>query len=75
MLLVSSLGDCTDDELMLRLQRQEIQALDILYQRHHRLGMALAFRIVGDREVADEVVQESFLSAWRWRSYERPWRT
>jgi RNA polymerase sigma-70 factor (ECF subfamily) len=65
MVSVTSLSDCTDEELMNRLQRQDVKALDVLYQRHHRLALALAYRIVGERETAEEIVQEAFLSAWR----------
>ncbi len=65
MLLVTSLSERTDDDLMVQLQRQQVDALDVLYQRHHRLALALAYRVIGDRETAEEVVQESFVSVWR----------
>ena len=47
------------------LQRRELGALEELYDRHHRLALALAYRVVGDRESAEDVVQETFLAAWR----------
>ena len=40
-------------------------ALAALYDHHGRRAFALAYRIVGNPEDAEEVVQESFLTAWR----------
>jgi RNA polymerase sigma-70 factor (ECF subfamily) len=36
-----------------------------IYRRHHRLLVSSAWRIVGDRELAEDVAQEVF--AWLWR--------
>lgn len=58
-------ADRSDEELMALLQRRDLGALEALYDRHHRIALALAFRVVGDFEAAEDVVQETFLSAWR----------
>ena len=42
-----------------------LQALECLYDAHHRLALAVAYRILGDRADAEEVVQEAFLAVWR----------
>lgn len=55
----------SDGELLIALARGEIGALDALYDRHHRLALALATRMLGSREAAEEVVQEVFLAVWR----------
>jgi RNA polymerase sigma-70 factor (ECF subfamily) len=55
----------SDEELMVLLQRNVAEALGDLYDRHHRLVLALAYRILGDRATAEEVVQETFLSVWQ----------
>jgi RNA polymerase sigma-70 factor, ECF subfamily len=39
-------------------------ALAALYDRHAATVHAMAFRIAGDRQVAEEVVQEVFLTLW-----------
>src|SRR5215212_5351147 len=62
---VTSLPERSDEELMSLLQRNVSEALGALYDRHHRLVLALAYRILGDRAAAEEVVQEAFLSVWQ----------
>ena len=62
----------TDEELLALLGRRELGALDTLYERHHRLALALAWRMVGNREAAEDVVQEVFLAVWRQAERYRP---
>lgn len=58
-------GDEPDDaELMRRLAKGEERALEDLYDRYASAVMGLALKILGDREPADEVVQETFWRAW-----------
>ena len=45
--------------------RGDETALRALYARHGRQLLAHAFRLVGSREIAEDVVQESLLAAWR----------
>jgi RNA polymerase sigma-70 factor (ECF subfamily) len=42
-----------------------LATLEALYDAHHRQAIGLAYRMLGDRGEAEEVVQEVFLSAWR----------
>lgn len=40
-------------------------AFAILYERHANVAFSLAFRMCGKRVIAEEVVQDAFLSLWR----------
>src|SRR2546421_4005061 len=43
------------------------RALEPVYDRHGGAAFSLAYRMVGNRTVAEDVVQEAFLSIWRSR--------
>jgi RNA polymerase sigma-70 factor (ECF subfamily) len=43
----------------------DAQAFEVVYERHSGPAFALAYRMVGARGVAEDVVQESFLALWR----------
>lgn len=58
-------GTEQDERLVQRLADGDVAALDALYQRHAGVVFALQVRIVGDREVAEELLQEAFLRAWQ----------
>ena len=42
-------------------------AFEVIYDRHGGAAFSLAYRIVGDRNVAEDITQEAFLSMWRSR--------
>ena len=52
-------------ELLDRIAAQEDSALKRLYERTSSQLFGLALRIVRNRDVAEDVLQESFLSIWR----------
>jgi RNA polymerase sigma-70 factor (ECF subfamily) len=54
-----------DEELVLLIVRREDRALGVLYDRYIRLVYAVALRITGDRETAEEVVQDVFQAVWQ----------
>lgn len=61
----TQLAALRDDELMtLVLQRHE-PALGSIYDRYGRLVYAVALRITGDRQTAEEVVQDVFQNIWQ----------
>jgi len=62
---VTARPEPSDEELLQALERRELSALEILYDRHHRMALGLARRILGEQQAAEDVVQEVFLSAWR----------
>jgi RNA polymerase sigma-70 factor (ECF subfamily) len=43
------------------------RAFETIYDRHGGAAFSLAYRMVGNRAAAEDVVQESFLSIWRSR--------
>ena len=53
-----------DEALIERLVRRDVRALDTLYGRYSRPVFSLALKILGDREIVEEVVQEVFLRLW-----------
>lgn len=54
-----------DPELIRRMRRGDESALEALYARYGGLVYTLALRIVGDPELAREVLQDTFLRSWR----------
>ncbi|HEX5690247.1 MAG TPA: sigma-70 family RNA polymerase sigma factor [Roseiflexaceae bacterium] len=55
----------SDEELIAMIQRRQEAALAALYDRYIRLVYAIALRITGDRETAEEVVQDVFQNVWQ----------
>lgn len=53
-----------DAELIERVRRGDEVALAALYDRYGGLILTVALRIVGDRELAEEVMQDTFLRVW-----------
>jgi RNA polymerase sigma-70 factor (ECF subfamily) len=62
--MASSLNDASDAALVLAIARWREDALAEAYQRHAGASFALARRLLGDRQLAEEVVQEVFLRLW-----------
>jgi RNA polymerase sigma-70 factor (ECF subfamily) len=61
----ASLRRLADEDLMQLVADNDDDAFAILYERHTNVAFSLAFRMCGKRAIAEEVVQEAFLSAWR----------
>jgi RNA polymerase sigma-70 factor (ECF subfamily) len=55
----------TDEELLAGLAAGRLEALDTLYDRYRALAFGIARRITSDESLAEDVVQEAFLGAWR----------
>jgi len=51
----------TDEKLMARFQKGEIQAFEALFARHRRGIFNFVLRFVGNRDLAEDLVQDIFL--------------
>src|SRR5690242_13438215 len=54
-----------DQDVVSAIARGKMEALDVLYQRYHRELYALAYSIVSDHQLAEDLVQETFVRVWR----------
>jgi RNA polymerase sigma-70 factor (ECF subfamily) len=54
-----------DEDLMFFADHGDKEALGTLYDRHSRTAYSLAYRMMGDRPAAEDLVQEAFLKVWR----------
>ena len=62
---VHSLEDARDRELARRLAEGDEEAFRALFRRYGPVAKALALRLVRQEFMAEEIVQEAFLSVWR----------
>ena len=57
---------------MLGVHEGDAQAFEVIFDRHVDASFSLAYRMCGRRVMAEDVVQEAFLSVWRSRArYDR----
>ena len=59
------LRSLADEDLMQLMRRGDPRAFEAVYDRHSGAAFSLAYRMVGRGNVAEDVVQEAFLSIWR----------
>jgi RNA polymerase sigma-70 factor (ECF subfamily) len=57
-----------DEEVMVLLRDGNPDAFEVFYDRHGGAAYSLAYRIAGDRNVAEDITQEAFMSIWRSRT-------
>jgi RNA polymerase sigma-70 factor (ECF subfamily) len=54
-----------DEDLMQLVQDGEAHAFELIFDRHGSAAFSLAYRMCGRRAMAEDIVQEAFLSLWR----------
>jgi RNA polymerase sigma-70 factor (ECF subfamily) len=63
----------SDETLMARVARRDPAAVEELYDRYSASALGLAFKIMGERNSAEEIVQEAFWRVWKRAStYKHP---
>jgi RNA polymerase sigma-70 factor (ECF subfamily) len=64
-LRVATVADDVDRAVLVRIAAGELHALDELYDRYRTMAYSIAYRITNDATLAEDVVQDAFLGAWR----------
>lgn len=64
-LMTHALAGPTDTEVLASVVVADVDALAELYDRHKTSAYSIAYRITADSALAEDVVQEAFLAAWR----------
>ena len=64
-LRTSTPADEADRAVLARLADGELDALEDLYDRYKTMAYSIAYRITNDSTLAEDVVQDAFLGAWR----------
>jgi RNA polymerase sigma-70 factor (ECF subfamily) len=72
--LTDDTGALGDEEVMHLVQEGDPRAFELFYDRHSGPAFSLAYRMVGNRAVAEDVSQEAFVSIWRSRLRYQPER-
>ena len=54
-----------DEDLISLVEAKDAQAFAVLYDRHSRAAFSLAYRMMGERQAAEDLVQDAFLKVWR----------
>jgi RNA polymerase sigma-70 factor, ECF subfamily len=54
-----------DEDLISLVEAKDAQAFAVLYDRHSRAAYSLAYRMMGERQAAEDLVQDAFLKIWR----------
>jgi RNA polymerase sigma-70 factor (ECF subfamily) len=64
-LRAGDLGSVADEDLMQLVRDGDVGAFDVIFDRHSGAAFSLAYRMCGRRAMAEDIVQEAFVSLWR----------
>ncbi len=54
-----------DEELISLVEQGDAEAFAALYDRHSRAAYSLAYRMMGERQAAEDLAQDAFMKVWR----------
>jgi RNA polymerase sigma-70 factor, ECF subfamily len=54
-----------DEELLSLVGMGDAEAFAVLYDRHSRPAYSLAYRMMGEKQAAEDLLQDAFLKVWR----------
>jgi RNA polymerase sigma-70 factor (ECF subfamily) len=54
-----------DEDLISLVAQGDAEAFATLYDRHSRAAYSLAYRMMGERQAAEDLAQDAFLKVWR----------
>jgi RNA polymerase sigma factor (sigma-70 family) len=60
-----SIDDFSDEALLNALAGGAVWAMEPLYRRYSHILYSLAYRMVADPQVAEDLIQDAFLSVWK----------
>jgi RNA polymerase sigma factor (sigma-70 family) len=60
-----SQNEPSDEALLNAIAGGSVWAMESLYQRYSRILYSLAYRMVADHQVAEDLLQDAFLAVWR----------
>lgn len=61
---MAPLAELTDEQLMSRVVARDSAAFELLYDRHAAAILGLVVKIVGDRAIGEELLQETYWRVW-----------
>ena len=62
---MDNFDELSDEALINALAEEAEWAMEPLYERYNRVLYSLAYRMVADHQVAEDLLQDAFLSVWR----------
>jgi RNA polymerase sigma-70 factor, ECF subfamily len=54
-----------DEDLISLVEESDAQAFAVLHDRHARAAYSLAYRMMGEKQAAEDLVQDALLKVWR----------
>ncbi len=66
-MVARDIRNLADEEAMQLVGDGNPRAFELIYDRHGGAAFSVAYRMVGNRVAAEDIVQEAFLSIWRSR--------